>query len=196
MSSSDSDDDRDDAASVASAFSDAIDGDPIVLDDDEDADVPDPDPAVVEAPAGVVSEMDEPEPLPRDAHAWRHHVKDPSLGQPQARNANGRFDFGFKKPEDMALFSTPLQSFLALFPEDLIHHIVERTNPYLHAKGDDPTDVPELKRWLAMLIIFGIKKQTNIRSAFSTQYTGAYTSNTRCNVCTSALPIHVFRDVV
>jgi hypothetical protein len=102
-------------------------------------------------------------------------VKDPSLGQPQARNTNGRFDFGFKKPEDMALFSTPLQSFLALFPEALMDLIVARTNPYLHAKSEDPTDVPELKRWLAILIIFGIKKQTNIRSAFSTKHTGAYT---------------------
>ncbi len=75
----------------------------------------------------------------------------------------------------MALFSTPLQSFLALFPEALMHHIVERTNPYLRAKGEDPSDVPELKRWLAMLIIFGIKNPTNSRSAFNTKHTGACT---------------------
>ena len=154
---------------------DAGDGPPSIeqIEDEEEAEAdaaPVANAAVAEA---VVVEEDGTGCAP-DFYARFHR---PSVDPPRAGvkvyNVGKKFDMGFKREGDKALFATPLTSFMALFTRDLCRIITECTSLHLVAHGKVGLTLSELELWLALTIAMGIKVPPTVRSYWDTTSFGA-----------------------
>lgn len=103
-------------------------------------------------------------------------------------------DFNFSQRTGPTLVETidkPVEFFSALFPDSLVDHIVFQTNLYCTQKNDGasnftPTNAKEIKAFLGLNIMMGIKKLPSYRDYWSSD------SVLRDQFISSAMPVNRF----
>ena len=141
---------------------------------DEDEAVPT---AAAEAPG---------DPLFHPCPDWRRTMAGlPRPHQPPAGDSE-KYASRLKADAPLGLFATPLSSLKALFTDDLLTKIAEKTSTGLLEAGLPATSVEELSRYIGLTIAMGLKRQPSVHSYWNTTDFG----ERRC--CAWWLPALVF----